>query len=112
MSPTQRSLKWLRDRGYHAAVVEKWNAYARIRQDLFGICDIVAIKEDQPGIMGVQTTSGSNVSARITKCMESPSLAIWLKAGNRFVIHGWAKRGARGERKLWDIRIHELGPLN
>jgi len=36
-SPTQRTLKKLRDEVYLAQVVEKWNAFAKIRQDLFGI---------------------------------------------------------------------------
>ena len=35
-SPTQRSLQHCRKNGWIAGVVEKWNQYARIRQDLFG----------------------------------------------------------------------------
>jgi hypothetical protein len=36
MSPTQRSLAHLRRLGYQARVVERWNPFARVRQDLFG----------------------------------------------------------------------------
>lgn len=36
MSPTQRLLAHLKALGYHAKFVEKWNAFAKIRQDLFG----------------------------------------------------------------------------
>jgi hypothetical protein len=36
MSPTARSLQHLKSLGAYARVVEKWNAFAKIRQDLFG----------------------------------------------------------------------------
>lgn len=42
-SPTQRTLAALRKLGYLAAVVEKWNHGAHIRQDLFGFIDVLAI---------------------------------------------------------------------
>ena len=42
-SPTQRSLKLLRDEGYTAQVVERWNPHARVRQDLFGVIDTAAM---------------------------------------------------------------------
>jgi hypothetical protein len=34
MSPTARSLQHLKALGYHAKIVEKWNPFAKIRQDL------------------------------------------------------------------------------
>jgi hypothetical protein len=43
-SPTQLSLAWLKKEGYLAEVVEKWIPGANIRKDLWGWCDIVAIK--------------------------------------------------------------------
>ena len=42
-SPTQLSLKKLREEGYTVAVVEHWNSFARIRQDLFGFIDLLAL---------------------------------------------------------------------
>ena len=102
-SPTQRSLKLLRDEGYTAEVTERWNQWARVRQDLFGVIDIVAVKAGCP-VLGVQTTSASNVSARIKKAKASPKLAVWLSAPARFVIHGW-KKGVRGELA---VRVVEL----
>lgn len=42
MSPAQRSLAALKQLGYRAKVVEKWNPFAKIRQDLFG-GDILAL---------------------------------------------------------------------
>jgi len=103
-SPTSRSLEQLKKDGYFAQVVERWNPYAKIRQDLFGVIDIVAIKATEMGVLAIQATSGSNTYARVVKCLESPFLAAWLGSGNRLEVWGWAKRGARGERKLWTLK--------
>ena len=89
VSPTQRSLAHLRKSYPLVQVVEKWIPQARRRVDLFGIVDIVAVSETE--IVGVQTTSGSNVSARLAKIAESPATPILRKAGIRIVVHGWRK---------------------
>jgi hypothetical protein len=90
-----------------AAVVERWNAHAKPfgrRVDLFGFIDIVAL-DGTPGVLGVQTTTQTNVSHRVeklrTECADA--MRAWLSAGNRLVIHGWAKRGARGKPKRWTV---------
>ena len=89
MKPTARSLKLLRDSGYIAAVVEKTVPYnPNIKQDLFGFCDIVAVKPLQP-VLFIQTTSLSNLSARIKKAKGRAELAICLLAGISFEVHGW-----------------------
>ena len=100
-SPTVRSLALLRGNGYSAQVVERYNPYAKIRIDLFGFIDLVAIKEGESGVVGVQTTSASNLSARYKKILLIPEARIWLATGNRILLHGWAKKGPRGKRKLW-----------
>src|SRR5207245_2762300 len=108
MTPAARTLKYLRDCGYHAAVVERWNAFARLRQDLFGIFDVLAfVKKEKPfrstGVLAVQTTSGANLANRLAKVIATPLARDWLLAGNRVEIHGWSKRGSRGKRKLWSV---------
>lgn len=105
-SPTIRSLAWLRDKGYHAEVVEKVIPYKYIKVDFLGFIDIIAIKKNR--IVGVQVTSGSNVSARIKKAKASPNLKLWLEAGGIFVVHGWRKLGKKGKRKTWQVRIVRL----
>jgi hypothetical protein len=105
-TPTQRTLKALRLDGYTAEVVEKWIPMTRQRKDLFGVIDILAMRPGE--ILGVQTTSGSNLSARLAKARAEPRLAAWLAAGGKFVVHGWAKRGKRGERKLWQVRTETI----
>lgn len=107
-SPTQRSLKHLRALGYEAAVVEKWNAFAKIRQDLFGWIDIIAVHAEKPGVLGVQTTTTANLQARLEKARGNGRLIKWLLAGGRLTAHGWAKRGPRGEPKVWQIKEVDL----
>ena len=93
----------MRKNGYTAQVVEKWIPHVNQRKDLFDIIDIVAIRKGEVGVLGIQSTSAENVAARITKAMLCPHLPLWKETGNKFVVHGWGKRGARGERKLWTL---------
>ena len=96
-SPTQRTLAELRARGYPLVqVVERWNPHAHVRQDLFGIVDVLAVGSD---ILAVQTTSGGNVAARVAKITDSPALPILRKAGVRVLVHGWRKVSGR-----WRLR--------
>jgi hypothetical protein len=102
LSPTQRTLAWLRgDLGAQAAVVEKWNSHARIRQDLFGVIDIVATANK---IIGVQACAAASHSARVKKSLAEPQLVGWLKAGGHFWVMSWGKKGARGKVKRWTHR--------
>lgn len=110
-SPTQRTLKWLKDRGFRAAITERWNAYARVRVDLFGFIDLVALHENTTGVLAIQTTSGSNVAARITKIRGIPESELWLETGNAIWVIGWRKlvayndKGLKLKRKQWVPRI-------
>jgi hypothetical protein len=87
LSPTQRSLKEMRDRGYFCEVVERWNSFARIRQDLAGFIDVLCFGDGE--VVGVQATSYSNVSARVKKIAEHENVAAVRKAGVRLLVHGW-----------------------
>jgi hypothetical protein len=89
MTPTQRSLEALRKEGYLPVVVERWNPFAKIRQDLWGWADILAIRKNE--VLAVQVTSGSNVSARIKKIQESETIAKVRDAGIRIEVHGHSK---------------------
>ena len=87
-TPTQRSLEYLRDQGYFCAIVEKWNPWSKIRQDLWGWCDILAIRKNE--VLAVQVTS-TGVAERIKKIQESPTIALVRDAGIRVECHGWRK---------------------
>lgn len=109
MTPTKRSLDHLRALGWTCCVVEKWIPQVRQRKDAFGFGDILAVRVGSPGATLVQTTTASNMSARIAKIRETAEAGIWLAAGNRILVHGWAKRGPRGGRKVWAVTEVEIG---
>lgn len=100
-SPTQRTLAVMRERGYLAAVVERWNPHARIRQDLFGFVDVLCIRDGE--VCGVQATSGSNVASRVAKITEHENVGAVRKAGIRLLVHGWRK--VRGRWSLREIDV-------
>ena len=105
VSPTQRAMKHLKELGYQAQIVEKWNQFSKTRKDLFDCIDIVAIRPGVP-VLGVQCTSHSNLSARVKKC-----LALgqgWLSTGHA-QLECWAWRPLKGKRGMeLDRRIIPL----
>lgn len=102
-SPTQRTLKLCRDHGWTVQVVERWNPFAKIRQDLFGFIDLVAM--DGVNIIGIQSTSGDNVSKRLDKIRANDKSAEWLRSGGRLFVHGWRKLASS---KRWECREIEV----
>lgn len=103
MSPTQRSLKLMRERGYYCEVVEHFNSFTKQRKDLFGFADIICLGWDE--VIVVQTTSYSNVSARIKKITDHENVGAVRKAGIGIVIHGWHM--PKGKRK-YEVREVDL----
>jgi hypothetical protein len=61
--------------GYPARVVEKWNTFAKVRQDLFG-GDLLALKSVAP-VLVVQATTGANHAHRRRKLAASGYSALW-----------------------------------
>lgn len=100
-SPTQRSLKHMRALGYVCDIVERRMPFQFVTKDLFGFIDILCVKGED--IVGVQTTSGANVAARVTKITEHENWPLVCKA-IRVVVHGWRKNAAG----RWVIREIEL----
>jgi len=88
LTPTQRTLAYLREEGYLCAIVEKWNPHVKIRQDLFGFIDILAIKKGET--LAVQCTS-TGVAARVKKIQESEYLSRVREAGWKILVVGWSK---------------------
>ena len=89
MSPTQRTLAFFRKQGFAVAITEHWNPFARIRQDLFGMIDILVL--DPPKILGVQCTSRSNHSARVKKILANPCTKDWLLCNADLRVFSWKK---------------------
>ena len=102
-SPTELTLAELRKTASAVQVVEKWNPHARIRQDLFGFVDVLAIIGSET--VAVQSTSWDNVSTRAKKIAQSPLVAFVRDAGWRILIHGWRKnpKSNRYELKTLDV---------
>jgi hypothetical protein len=98
----------MRKAGWEAGVTEKWNSHARIRQDLFGWIDIIAIGGPFSEIVGIQATTGANMSARIQKLVALDTSALWEQCKGRIIVIGWRKTGDRGKRKTWKPRIVEV----
>lgn len=111
MTPTQRTLKHLRDNGWTAGVVEKWNHHVRIRQDLWGFADLVAFRGDE--VILVQATA-QGVSARVNKILSNETAKHWSACGHRILVYGWRqlvarrKDGSKAKRKRWTPRIVEV----
>lgn len=89
MTPTQLTLRKLRDEGWTAEVVERWNPHARVRHDLFGFVDVLALRGDET--LAIQATSAHNVTARVTKIADSPLVGAVREAGWAIRVWGWAK---------------------
>lgn len=102
MSPTQRSLAYLREQGYRCWITEHWNPWAKKRVDLWNWCDILAIGHGET--IGVQTTTKSNLSARIKKYEENEYVPELIKSNWRLHGHGWFKN----KEGKWEVKVVEL----
>lgn len=102
MTPTERSMKLLRERGYLVSRCEHYNFYAKKRFDLFGVFDIVAVHPltFPPGalafgITGIQSTTASNLSSRRQKIARSEAAKAWKANLGNIYLHGWRKKQGR-----------------
>jgi hypothetical protein len=111
MSPTARTLAFLRRAGYLAAVVEHWIPGANVRKDLFGVADVLAVHPRDRLFLLVQATTADHVAHRLRKTRARPELALWLKAGGRFEVWGWFKRAGRWKVKRVEIRAEDLAEV-
>ena len=106
MLPSQRTIQKLKKEGWLVASVEKYNSFIHQRFDLYGFIDILAIKGKET--LAIQATSTGNINARIEKIKASPNYEIVKRAGWRIEVYGWSKKGAKGKRKLWEVKIIKL----
>jgi len=110
-------MKALKAQGRICGIVEKYNAHALlkdkfgaikrrgVRQDLFGIIDIIALDFER-GVVGVQST-GSDFSGHHKKLTGEKRQACinWLRTpGAVLELWGWRKL-KQGKRDLWQPRI-------
>ena len=116
LSPTQRTLKAMREQGRICGIVERFNAHIGphgIRQDLFGFIDIIALDPIE-GIVAVQSC-GQAFSEHIRKLTEerNEDMVEWLKHGKVELI-GWRKikirlaSGGYGKAMRWTPRMADF----
>jgi hypothetical protein len=111
LTPTARSLAYLRRNGYLAAAVERWIAQVGKKRDLFGVGDLLAVHPKDKVFLLVQVTSLPHVGDRLKRCRARPELAVWLAAGGLFEVHGWSRRCGRWECKRVAVQAEDLGPV-
>lgn len=92
MSPTQLSLRHLREQGYTCEVVEWYNPHVQARHDLFGIVDILALRGAET--LAVQTTTAPNVASRVKKIGLCQHIGALREAAWSIRVHGWRKNKA------------------
>lgn len=102
MSPTARSLAYLRKEGWTAGVVERRLPHSNITHDLYGFIDIVAIKGTET--LAVQTTTGAHVANRVKKIADADTLPLVREAGWTIHVHGWRKL-ATGR---WEVKVVDV----
>jgi hypothetical protein len=107
-SPTQRALKELRKRGWKVYITEKFNAFARIRQDAFGFGDLLGIDIESKKIVLVQVTSGANHAARITKIKGIQEAYDWIDSGGLILVMSFRKNS----KGRYDMREEYLDLVN
>jgi hypothetical protein len=114
LSPTQRTLRALREQGRVCDIVERYIAQAGphgVRRDLFNIIDVLAL-DPQRGVVGIQSC-GQDFAAHERKLVEERAQEThdWLSTpGTSLELWGWRKiklkRGGKAER--WAPRVKEI----
>ena len=115
-SPTQRTIRELKNQGRKCGIVERYNAFVGphgIRQDLFGIIDIIALDPER-GVVGIQSC-GQDFAAHERKILEerAQDAIDWLETpGASLELWGWrkvkVKRGGKAVRWSPRIRVFTL----
>lgn len=105
--PGARTMEHMCKDGFTVAMVERWNPHAMVRQDMFGFCDIVAMRAGA-GIIAVQACAMGSRTARIAKILAEPRAKIWLQSGGRIQVFAWRKLTRGMVREKWVPKVTEI----
>jgi hypothetical protein len=129
-SPLERSKAKLEEEGYHVWKVERPASMYQPTLDLFNCMDLVAIRSDRLGVLGIQCCA-EDIMPHVHKILEgyiveklkkkdgiseiiktvippNPYIKIWLEAKNLFFIWGWRLRKHEGTKATYQLREVEL----
>ncbi len=111
-SNVQRTLEWLRQKFPEIAIdfTERKIPYTKIKKDLFGIIDLVALVQDFSVIertfylWGIQVCGGNDYAAHKKKMLASEKAYKWVYGRDRgLILIGW-----RELKQGWSPRIHKF----
>jgi hypothetical protein len=117
-----RTKEWLEEHGYLVAIVERWVGFGGkdperpgrkgpgVRQDLFGVFDLIAVHPEKVGVLGIQVTDWTSVSKKRRKIAASTQARTWLEAKNRIVVVGWNKVDGRWLADSKKLTLEDLDP--
>jgi len=106
-TPLSRTMQWFRRFGWEIDVCERYNSHSRTRADLFGYADAVAYHPNGGGVILVQATTASHISARLKKIRGIAASKTWLNsAARRIIVIGWKQEA--GLLGKWVPRAKEL----
>lgn len=102
-SPTSRSKQMLEEMGYQVWIVEQTIRTPRMtfKRDLFNGFDLLCVRDSET--LAVQTTTLSNLGARIEKLAANEYVPHLRKAGWTLSAHGWRKLRTGWEAKIVDV---------
>lgn len=126
-SSLERSKAELENQGFHVWKVERPASMYQPTLDLFNCIDLVAIRSDRRGVMGIQCCE-NDVAPHIHKILEgyevekiknhelvkivippNPYIKTWLEAGNPFFIWSWRElKEHREKRAFYKLREVEF----
>lgn len=103
MSPTSRSKQMMEKEGYKVWIVEQTIRIPgrTFKRDLFNAFDLIGLRDSETKV--VQTTTLSNLSARLKKLEENEYMADMRKAGWTMEAHGWRKLKTGWAAKIVDV---------
>jgi len=83
--------------GYILQTVEKFNIHANKRKDLFGIIDVLALRENV--LLGIQCTGVGDHGSHASRYLKNPEITntiyLWLSTGAQFEIWAYNKNTKR-----------------
>jgi hypothetical protein len=104
------SMELMRDEGFRVAKTERFNPFAKFRQDLYGFIDALAMDPEE--LVAVQSCTLSDFAGHLDKIAAHPDAFMWLSApARRLELHGWGLQGPAKTRKLRVIRRLDVTKL-